>query len=299
MSLRSLLLFIGLLCLGAGVTLSVVWLGQNDAAPVAQAPKIELETAILVATRPIPSGVPVMQADMGWKAVQEIPAGSGALVRGQASDAEFVGAITRRSFSQDEPLTAADLVKTGDRKFLAAALGPGKRALAVPVEFQQSSTGLILPGDRVDVILTHVLGEASGSLSTPVAETILRDVRIIAVDQTLPPGQNPAPPEPALLAEPKPSRVVTLEVDERQAQALAVGLQLGKLQLVLRSLESSPQAAAQRDLPPTFASDISPALRALALRTRPVQSSSPVQPSSNPLESSIRRPPVIGKGPDA
>jgi pilus assembly protein CpaB len=288
MPFRSLLLLIGLLCLGTGVTLSVLLLGQNDAQVfVAQEEKIEPQTAILVATRPIAAGVLLTQADMRWKAVQAMPANSGALVRGQAVDADFVGAITRRGFSQDEPLKAEDLVKTGDRKFLAAILGPGKRAVAVPVEAQQSSSGLVLPGDRVDVILTHVLVDTPGSPSGSVAETILRDVRIIAVDQTLSPAQNPAVPEIALLGEPKMPRVVTLEVDERQAQALVVGLQLGKLQLALRSLQSLPQAAGQADLPPTFASDISPALRELAQKARQPQT------SSSSIESSIRRPPVV------
>jgi pilus assembly protein CpaB len=288
MPFRSLLLLIGLLCLGAGATLSVLWLGQDDApTPIVQAPKIELEPAILVAARPIPAGAAMTQADMRWKAIQDTPAISGALVRGHASDAEFVGAITRRSFGQDEPLTAEDLVKTSDRKFLAAMLGPGKRAVAVPVEAQQSTSGLVLPGDRVDVILTHVLVETPGTLTGSVAETILRDVRVIAVDQTLSSTQNLAVPEMAPAGEPKMPRVVTLEVDERQAQSLVVGLQLGKLQLALRALQSAPQAVAQRDLPPTFASDISPALRELAQKMRPVQS------SASSIESSIRRPPVI------
>jgi pilus assembly protein CpaB len=288
MSFRSLLLILGLLCLTAGAALSVLWLGQNEAGTtVAEGEKVVVRPAILVTTRAIEAGSPVLQSDMRWKEVQDAETNSGTLVRGQISDAEFVGAITRRSFALGEPLSSDDLVKTGDRKFLAALLGPGKRAVAVPVESQQSTSGLVLPGDRVDVILTHILVEAAGSLSGSVAETILRDVRVIAVDQTLTPTQKPASADIGLLAEARVPRVVTLEVDERQAQTLVVGLQLGKLQLALRSLQSLPQAGSQHELPPTFASDISPALRDLALRVRQVQ------PSASSLESSVRRPPAV------
>lgn len=288
MSFRSLLFILGLLCLVAGTGLSILWLGREEASTiVADGEKKELRTAILVATHTIDAGTPILQSDMRWKEVQDVaPAGS-VLVRGQVSESEFVGAITRRSFAQDEPLLPEDIVKTADRKFLAAILAPGKRAVAVPVEAQQSASGLVLPGDRVDVILTHVLVEVPGSATGSVAETILRDVRVIAVDQTLSPTLKPASAESGLLAEARMPRVVTLELDERQAQTLVVGLQLGKLQLSLRSLQSLPQATNQRELPPTFAADISPALRDLALKTRRQQ------PSASSIESSIRRPPTI------
>lgn len=287
MSFRSLLLILGLLCLVAGAGLSVLWLGQEGASTtVADGEKKELRTAILVTTRAIGAGAPILQSDMRWKEVQEVAPAGGVLIRGQISEADFVGAITRRSFVQDEPLLPDDLVKTVDRKFLAAVLGPGKRAVAVPVEAQQSASGLVLPGDRVDVILTHVLVEVPGSATGSVAETIMRDVRVIAVDQTLSAAYKPASAESGLLADSRMPRVVTLEVDERQAQTLVVGLQLGKLQLSLRSLQSLPQATSQ--LPPTFAADISPALRELALKTRQQQ-----QPSASSIESSVRRPPIM------
>jgi pilus assembly protein CpaB len=287
MAFRSVLLILGLFCLCAGAGLSVLWLGQDDAGTaVVERQKAVLRPAILVTKRPLAVGRPLFEDDIGWKEVPDTAPYSGALVRGQVTEAEFVGAIPRRSFAEGEPLIGEDLVKESDRKFLAAMLGPGKRAVAVPVEAQQSTSGLVLPDDHVDVILTHVLTDTPGSVSGSVAETILHDVRVIAVDQTLTPSQKPA--DAGLLSEPKLPRVVTLEVDEAQAQTLVVGLQMGKLQLSLRSLQRLPaQANAQRDLPPTFASDISPALRQLASRTHQVQ------PTASSIESSIRRPPVL------
>lgn len=285
MSLRSLLLILGLLCLVAGAGLAVLWLGQDEPVIVAEAEK-EIGTAILVTTRAIGPGAAILQSDMRWKDVQSV-ATNGALVRGQISETEFLGAVTRRSFAQDEALISDDLVKTTDRTFLAAVLEPGKRAVAVPVEAQQSDSGLVLPGDRVDVILTHILLETPGNLSRSVAETILRDVRVVAVDQSLSRVKKPGSADNPVLVDSRMQRGVTLELDDQQVQTLVVGLQLGKLQLSLRSLQSSPQIAAQRDLRPTFPSDISPALRELARRSRRVQ------PSASSVESSVRRPPII------
>jgi pilus assembly protein CpaB len=285
MSLRSLLLILGLLCLVAGAGLSVLWLGQDEPKVSVAEEKKDIGTAILVTTRAIGAGAAILQSDMGWKDVQSV-ATSGALVRGQISETEFLGAVTRRSFARDEALISDDLVKTTDRTFLAALLGPGKRAVAVPVEAQQSASGLVLPGDRVDVILTHILLETPGNLSESVAETILRDVRVIAVDQSLFPVK-PSSAENPVLADSRMQRGVTLEVDDQQVQTLVLGLQLGKLQLSLRSLQSAPQTAAQRELRPTFPSDISPAVRELALRSRRIQ------PSASSVESSVRRPPII------
>lgn len=286
MSLRSLLLILGLLCLVAGAGLAVLWLRQDEPVIVAEAEK-EIGTAILVTTRAIGPGAAILQSDMRWKDVQTVEATSGAIVRGQISETDFLGAVTRRSFAQDEALISDDLVKTTDRTFLAAVLEPGKRAVAVPVEAQQSDSGLVLPGDRVDVILTHILLETPGNLSRSVAETILRDVRVVAVDQSLSRVKKPGSADNPVLVDSRMQRGVTLELDDQQVQTLVVGLQLGKLQLSLRSLQSSPQIAAQRDLRPTFPSDISPALRELARRSRRVQ------PSASSVESSVRRPPII------
>jgi pilus assembly protein CpaB len=290
MSYRGLLFVLGLLCLVTGLGLSVLWFGQEDpSTTVADGDKKVLRPAILVTTRAIDAGALILPSDMRWKEVQEGTPGGGMLVRGQVSEADFAAAITRRGFAHDEPLVLEDLVKAGDRKFLAAILGPGKRAVAVPVEAQQSASGLVLPGDRVDVILTHVLVEAAGSTSSSVAETVLRDVRVIAVDQALAAAPKPTSAELGPLADSRMPRAVTLEVDERQAQTLVVALQLGKLQLSLRSLQRLPQTTTQREPLPTFAADISPALRQLALKTREQQ------PSVSSIESSVRRPPTADR----
>ena len=214
----------------------------------------------------MPAGTLLRPGDMAWDEVPAAAVVGADIVRGSASETDFVGAATRRAFAAREPLTAAELAKPGDREFLIAALGPGYRAVSINVDAVQSTSGLVLPGDRVDVILTQTFArKTSDPAHRTVGETVLRDLRVIAVDQTLSPASKPATraTRSARLHMPK---TVTLEVTERQAAMLLVADQLGKIQLALRGQQdqsASPLLARllTRDKSsPTWASDVSKAL---------------------------------------
>ncbi len=230
-------------------------------------------------------------ADFHWREIETGEIRPGAVLRREASETEYLGAIVRRDFAAGEPLTAADLVKTTDRRFLSAVLKPGTRAVTIAVDAPQGSSGMVLPGDRVDVVLTQNLGGAAGDLSRKtVAETVLRNVRVIAVDQRLnlqlkPATAEAAPEKDMVNKEPRMPRTVTLELNEAQAEKLFVAAQLGGLQLPVRSLEGSGDTASADDVSePTWASDVSPALRQLA---RPQAQTAP----GSTIEAAIRRPP--------
>jgi pilus assembly protein CpaB len=288
MFVRNVLLAIGLLCLLGGVALSVVWFNQMARTPVETPAAARL--AVLVATHSIPVGTLLRPEDIGWKEVGPNGIRAGNLVRGQVSEAEFVGAIARRSFAAAEVLIAADLVKPSERQFLAAVLKPGNRAVSISVDAPQSAAGLTLPGDQVDVILTQSFNDAAGDPARKsVAETVLHNVRVIAVDQSLSTAGKPAAPaRGAFTAESRVPKTVTFELTEGQAERLFVAGQLGRLQLSVRPLEVSITAdtESQRTTGPTWASDVSPALNAIA--RKPPQSASTV-------ESAVRRPPVMSQ----
>jgi pilus assembly protein CpaB len=169
--------------------------------------------------------------------------------------------VTRRNFGQGDPLVASDLVKPGDRGFLAAVLRPGTRAVSITVDASQSSSGLILPGDRIDVILIQSFGDAVAPSRKEVAETVLVDVRAIAVDQSLNPAVKAAPHVGAL--ELQLPKTVTLEVSPRQAETVLVASQLGRLGVSVRALEGAGIPVAASAIGPTWASDVSPALKQL------------------------------------
>jgi pilus assembly protein CpaB len=142
-----------------------------------------------------------------------------------------MGAVVRRPLAIGEPIVDGNLVKPGDRGFLAAVLDPGMRAVSVPVDEASSNAGLIFPGDRVDLILTQTIepnGESAGSRR--VSETVLQDVRIIAMGRELT-SEGGADGEGG-----KPARTATLEATPAAAEKVALVTELGKLSLSLRSL---------------------------------------------------------------
>jgi pilus assembly protein CpaB len=215
---------------------------------------------------------------MTWGNVPAAEVVGADIVHGNLTENEFVGAVTRRAFSARQPLTAFALVKPGDSEFLVAALPPGFRAVSISVDATQSTSGLALPGDRVDILLTQSFTAPGTDAShKSVGETVLRDLRVIAVDQSLSPVAIPAGPLSAT-SEPRMPKTITLEVTDRQAAALLVAEQLGKIQIALRGQPDqaagpSPEAS---DGPPIWASDVSPALTGPAA-TSATQSHGPIE----------------------
>lgn len=261
---RNVVLLIGLLVLTCGVILAVVGIRQMSG-PGAPPPAAVVPTqTVLIAARPIPAGTLLRLEDMAWNEVPGNEAVSGDIVSGTATETDFVGAVAVRSFSEHEPLVASALVKPGDRDFLVAALRPGYRAISIAVDATQSVSGLMLPDDRVDVLLTQNFNPPNSGDPThrSVAETVLQDLRVIAVDQRLNP--NTGLPEPPLYvggAGVSLPKTVTLEVTQQQAEALLVADQLGKLQLVLRGRPATePGSEELETVPPTWAFDVSPVL---------------------------------------
>ena len=127
-------------------------LGQHREAP-AGAPTLQ----VLVARNAIHTGQIVKPDDMRW---QSWPQGSLAqtyIVEGKRPLSDFVGAVVRGAIAAGEPITEGKLVLAGTRGFMAAVLQPGTRAVSVPITATTAVSGFIYAGDRVDVLLTHVL----------------------------------------------------------------------------------------------------------------------------------------------
>jgi pilus assembly protein CpaB len=284
MLVRNLLLALGVLTLVAGLALSAVWFIQRDRIPATEvkAPPV-VQSAILVAARAISSGTLLRAEDMTARNVGQTDIQPGNLVRGQES--EFQGAVARRDFALGDPLIGSDFVKPSERGFLAAVLKPGTRAVSISVDAPQSSSGLILPGDRIDVILIQSFGETVEPSRREVAETVLIDVRAIAVDQSLNASAKAAPaPADRRIGSPESQlpKTVTLEVTPRQAEVLLVASQLGRLGVSVRALEGSGAALAgtRGGVGPTWASDVSPALKQLGGRQqRPFTTGSSIEKS--------------------
>jgi pilus assembly protein CpaB len=129
---------------------------------------------------------------------------------------------------------------------MAAILPSGMRAVSTEISPETGAGGFILPNDRVDVILSRRAGNADAKGgSAPTSETILTNVRVLAIDQAV--------------EEKNGQRVVvgktaTIELTPRQAESLAQSRQLGTLSLALRSLldaskpEPEPEARGKGEI---------------------------------------------------
>jgi pilus assembly protein CpaB len=258
---RNALLSLGVLALLAGGLLVVMWFRQPDISLAPATRQIPTQS-ILVAARSIPAGTLLRPGDMTWGDVPAAEVVGADIVRSTLTETEFAGAVTRHAFAVREPLTDFGLVKPGDSEFLVAALAPGLRAVSISVDATQSTSGLALPGDRVDVLLTQsFLAPGTDAGHKSVSETVLRDLRVIAIDQALRPIPNPTVPLPPG-SELKMPKTVTLEVTDRQAAMLLVAEQIGKIQLALRGQRDQTVAPPPEplDVAPVWASDVSPAL---------------------------------------
>jgi len=241
MSLRNILLLVFALAAAAGTALVARgWMISERAALGAQHKPVPAPAAqfVLVAKTNLPVGRFVKADDFRWQAWPEGALAPSYLVRGKRQAEDVAGAVLRASLTAGEPVSDARLVKPGDRGFMAAVMRPGTRALSLPINATTGISGFIFPGDRVDLLVTHAIEtEGTGKRKSALAaETVLRDVRVLAVDQVLDDQTN----KPLL------AKTVTFEVTPKEAEIVRVAARLGSLSLTLRSLADE---AAQEDGP--------------------------------------------------
>lgn len=142
----------------------------------------------------------------------------------------FKGGVMRNPMLKGQPIQKGQVVFPGDRGFLAAVLQPGLQAVSVSIAKEAGVSGLVFPGDRVDVVVAlrlkghDVLGDATTRF---VSTTMLEDVRVLAIDQSLSVEDG----EDSI-----PGKTATLEVSSAQARKVSVAREMGKISLALRSL---------------------------------------------------------------
>lgn len=230
--IRALLFSVAALALGGGTLLLSQGRadGRSEQA-VAAAPAFAM-SKILVATRSMVPGTVIKPGDVVWRDWPIVALDPAYIKRSSAaSHGDFAGSIVRVAVEPGEPMTSGRFVAAGSRGVLAAVTRPGSRAMSISVTPTSGVSGLIVPGDRVDVVLTYALPRpadgAGGGIDRRAATTILSDLRVLAVDQRL----------AAAPADGKDIRNASLEVTAKQSEILALAADLGKLSLSLRSLE--------------------------------------------------------------
>jgi pilus assembly protein CpaB len=203
-----------------------------------------LLSSYLVAAHPLPAGTLARGEDF---AVQSVPATnlpSDVLADTVETRGGLRGSLIRNFIDAGQPVHLNDVLRPRDRGFIASVLRDGYRAVAVGVDPVSGVAGLIWPGDHVDLLLTQDAGDRQKTLS----ETVLSDVRVIAIDQEIVQGASAAG---------RLARTVTLEVEPNQAQRIAVASAIGKLSLAIRPAVD----ARSETLSATRSADVSPSLQ--------------------------------------
>ena len=184
-------------------------------------------TPVLVALQEIRTGDVLSPSNVGWK---DWPTdGVREFMVAQVGNEDFFekeGDIrARANLFEGEPVNRKRLVEVGDAGFMAAVLPKGMRAISIRVSAETGAGGFILPNDRVDVILTLQMG--GDDTVSYQSETILTDVRVLAIDQVIRQEED---------REYVVASTATLELSTGQAELLAEGQATGELSLALRGL---------------------------------------------------------------
>jgi len=231
MDKKKLLLLLGALIIAIGTGLAARSVLSGSSAPQAEAvvPPVAQGPKVLVAQRALPVGTIVTQDSISFEAWPKEMVQDAYFLEGEADMSKLLGTVVRNPITAGQPVTQGSLVAPGDRGFLAAALGPGMRAVTITVSQKTGVAGFIFPGDHVDLLLTQLVkGQGDSDLKT--TETILRNLRVLATDQATDTetidGKSVV----------KQSKTVTLEVTPRIAEKIQVAETIGSLSLSLRSI---------------------------------------------------------------
>lgn len=207
--------------------------GRSEPPPKPQAvqPQQIATVDVLVAKSDIEMGKSISADDVTWQA-WPANANAGNFIR--KSDhpnavTALSGSVARAPFVAGEPIREAKLVKIKGSGFMAAILPSGMRAVSIGVSPESAAAGFILPNDHVDVILSRRDREAEKTTGIEVhtSETILADIRVLAIDQQLEEknGQKVVV-----------GKTATLELTPGQVEVVTLARQTGTLSLALRSI---------------------------------------------------------------
>jgi len=229
------------LALGAGGIAATLVMRSGEPAPLPPAPAPAVAMVdILVARTDIEIGRRLSAEQLQWQPWPASAASSEYFRQNENPGAinQVAGSITRAGFISGEPILKAKLIRAGGSGYMAALIRPGMRAISTDISPEAGVGGFVLPNDRVDVILTRL--EKSNGEDGFHSETILTNVRVLAIDQTVEEKNG----QRVVIG-----KIATLELAPPQAETLALARRLGSISLMLRGLrelEASAEDASSR-----------------------------------------------------
>lgn len=222
MPIRTIITLVVAALLGlAAVLLTRSYLGREQAQQARDTTPVETVT-VVVASQPIGRGVALTPSVLKVAHFPKayVPVGSFRTVQEATA-----GGVRRalRPIVANEPILPDRITGAGGRTSLSATMTPGMRAVTFRSNDIAGVAGFVLPGDRVDVLLTR---SGVGENDTTVTQVIANNIKVLGVDQQV--NEN--------LEKPTVARAITLEVTPAQAQALSLAQSLGTVSLALRHI---------------------------------------------------------------
>jgi pilus assembly protein CpaB len=220
---------------------------------------------IATAAKALPAGTELKVSDIKWKTVPEDSVFEGSIQRDKNKklDEQVKGRL-RRDVAVGEPILSSALTVSGKGNVLAASMDVGMRATAIRVSAESMVGGFINPGDRVDVILSYKVNlsgreadQAGGMVDQHATETVLENVKVLAIDQVARKEDDKA----------KVGRTVTLEVRQDGAEKLALATEMGDLSLSLRPVGDNTVSSPDDQSTPTTDLDVSSILKEIKQNT--------------------------------
>jgi pilus assembly protein CpaB len=198
--------------------------GDKPKAPIV--PSLPPTRQVLVASSDMQPGTPLTIQGVRWQEWPRSSVDSNFITQDAFPDAAHVvqGTVVRAPLVAGEPLTDAKIVHADTAGFLAALVNKGMRAVSIPISTETDAGGFILPNDRVDVVVTLLVSESPRRFASKI---LLKDVRVLAVDQTYKYDKD----QKTVLA-----KTATLELTPVQAVKVAAAVSAGTLSLALHAL---------------------------------------------------------------
>ncbi len=261
--MRFAILAVALVAATAAVMLARGMLGGGTPASQAATPAPIGITEVLVAAKDIAPGHVLDAASVRWEEWPKTSVPGTFITKDAQPDVAKAidGMVVRAPLVAGQPIGEGSVVRAGAAGFLAATIKPGMRGIGIAVTAETSAGGFILPNDRVDVVLTRDVSSGNGRKEF-ATQTVLRDVRVLAIDQTAHPEKD---------KDNVVGKTATLELTPVQAEMLAQAQQLGVISLALRALGDSngEPVTAGKDKDTEKSKDAKPALAAVLPPRRP------------------------------
>ncbi len=259
---RIVLIVVALAAAGLTAYLIQSYLADQRQPPPEQRPEATIASIdVLVAERDLPAGTVLNPEAFRWQPWPKKAVNENYIQRKEGSDPikDLTGAAVKRIITAGDPIIRTKLVTPDTPGFLAGVLPPGTRAISIPINAADAGSGFILPGNLVDLVLTqvHTVKLTSGQQAKrTVSETIMENLRILAIDQSVDDGGTAA----------RIGKTVTVGVSPKEAELITVAKRMGTLSLLLRSLtepegtvaaDGTRQPPQAREIPYTQSSEVS------------------------------------------